>query len=114
MNFFPQIYEFPKPVIAAVNGPAMAGGCGLASVCDIVLAAEDAVFGYPEVRVGFVLLWCCFPGADLRGEKGPELLLTGRVFSAQEAQEMGLGQSCRGSGVPAGEGPRVGPGDCPK
>ena len=91
MNFFRRIYEFPKPVIAAVNGPAMAGGCGLASVCDIVLAAEDAVFGYPEVRVGFVPALVAVFLVRICGEKkARELLLTGRVFSAQEAQEMGL------------------------
>ena len=91
MNFFQRIYEFPKPVIAAVNGPAMAGGCGLASVCDIVLAAEDAVFGYPEVRVGFVPALVAVFLVRICGEKkARELLLTGRVFSAQEAQEMGL------------------------
>ncbi len=91
MNLFRRIYEFPKPVIAAVNGPAMAGGCGLASVCDIVLAAEDAVFGYPEVRVGFVPALAAVFLVRICGEKkARELLLTGRVFSAQEAQEMGL------------------------
>jgi len=91
MNFFRRIYEFPKPVIAAVNGPAMAGGCGLASVCDIVLAAEDAVFGYPEVRVGFVPALVAVFLVRICGEKkARELLLTGRVFSAQEAHEMGL------------------------
>ena len=91
MNFFRRVYEFPKPVIAAVNGPAMAGGCGLASVCDIVLAAEDAVFGYPEVRVGFVPALVAVFLVRICGEKkARELLLTGRVFSAQEAQEMGL------------------------
>ncbi|MCH6569134.1 MAG: enoyl-CoA hydratase/isomerase family protein [Acidobacteria bacterium] len=91
MNFFRRIYEFPKPVIAAVNGPAMAGGCGLASVCDIVLAAEDAVFGYPEVRVGFVPALVAVFLVRICGEKkARELLLTGRLFSAQEAQEMGL------------------------
>ncbi len=91
MNFFRRIYEFPKPVIAAVNGPAMGGGCGLASVCDIVLAAEDAVFGYPEVRVGFVPALVAVFLVRICGEKkARELLLTGRVFSAQEAQEMGL------------------------
>lgn len=91
MNFFRRVYEFPKPVIAAVNGPAMAGGCGLASVCDIVLAAEDAVFGYPEVRVGFVPALVAVFLVRICGEKkARELLLTGRLFSAQEAQEMGL------------------------
>ncbi len=91
MNFFRRIYEFPKPVIAAVNGPAMGGGCGLASVCDIVLAAEDAVFGYPEVRVGFVPALVAVFLVRICGEKkARELLLTGRVFSAQEAQEIGL------------------------
>ena len=91
MNFFRRIYEFPKPVIAAVNGPAIGGGCGLASVCDIVLAAEDAVFGYPEVRVGFVPALVAVFLVRICGEKtARELLLTGRVFSAQEAQEMGL------------------------
>ena len=69
----------------------MAGGCGLASVCDIVLAAEDAVFGYPEVRVGFVPALVAVFLVRICGEKrARELLLTGRVFSAQEAQEMGL------------------------
>ena len=91
MNFFRRVYEFPKPVIAAVNGPAMAGGWGLASVCDIVLAVEDAVFGYPEVRVGFVPALVAVFLVRICGEKkARELLLTGRVFSAQEAQEMGL------------------------
>ena len=91
MNFFRRIYEFPKPVIAAVNGPAIGGGCGLASVSDIVLAAEDAVFGYPEVRVGFVPALVAVFLVRICGEKtARELLLTGRVFSAQEAQEMGL------------------------
>jgi methylglutaconyl-CoA hydratase len=91
MNFFRRIHEFPKPVIAAVNGPAMAGGCGLASVCDIVVAAEDAVFGYPEVRVGFVPALVAVFLVRICGEKkARELLLTGRVFSAQEAQEVGL------------------------
>ena len=91
MNFFRRIYEFPKPVIAAVNGPALGGGCGLASVCDIVLAADDAVFGFPEVRVGFVPALVAVFLVRICGEKkARELLLTGRVFSAQEAQEIGL------------------------
>ncbi len=63
----------------------------MASVCDIVLAAEDAVFGYPEVRVGFVPALVAVFLVRICGEKkARELLLTGRVFSAQEAQEIGL------------------------
>ncbi len=91
MNFFHRVYEFPKPVIAAVNGPAIGGGCGLASVCDIVLAAEDAVFGYPESKVGFVPALVAVFLVRICGEKkARELLLTGRPFSAEEAQEIGL------------------------
>ena len=91
MNFFRRIYEFPKPVIAAVNGPAIGGGCGLASVCDMVLAAEDAVFGYTESRVGFIPALVAVFLVRICGEKkARELLLTARVFSAQEAKEIGL------------------------
>ena len=91
LNFFHRVYEFPKPVIAAVNGPAIAGGCGLASVCDIVLAAEDAVFGYTESKVGFVPALVAVFLVRICGEKkARELLLTGRLFSAEEAQEIGL------------------------
>ena len=97
MNFFRRIYEFPKPVIAAVNGPAIGGGCGLASVCDIVLAAEDAVFGYPEVRVGFVPALVAVFLVRICGEKtARELLLTGRVFFGSRGSGNGFGQSCRG------------------
>ncbi|MGH9341007.1 MAG: enoyl-CoA hydratase/isomerase family protein [Acidobacteriota bacterium] len=91
MNFFRRLYEFPKPVIAAVNGPAMGGGCGLVTVCDMVVAAKEAVFAYPEVKIGFIpalvavfLLRAC-------GEKrARELLLTGRTFTAREARDFGL------------------------
>ncbi|MEK9135680.1 MAG: enoyl-CoA hydratase-related protein, partial [Bacteroidota bacterium] len=54
-NLFRVIHELRKPVIAIVNGPALAGGCGLASVCDFVIASEEnAKFGYTEVRIGFI------------------------------------------------------------
>lgn len=91
MNFFRRIYEFPKPVIAAVNGPAVGGGCGLASVCDIVLAVEDAVFGYTESRVGFIPALVAVFIVRICGEKkARELLLTARMFSAVEAKDIGL------------------------
>ncbi|HEX5481127.1 MAG TPA: enoyl-CoA hydratase/isomerase family protein, partial [Terriglobia bacterium] len=53
-DLFLRLYNFPKPVIAAVNGHAVAGGCGLATLCDVTLAVPEAKFGYPEVRVGFM------------------------------------------------------------
>ena len=90
-SLFRGLYEFPKPTIAAVNGPAIAGGTGLALLCDFAVAAPEAKFGYTEVRIGFV------PGIVstflLRqvGEKiARDLLLTGRIFDAQEAVTLGL------------------------
>ncbi|MDA2934123.1 enoyl-CoA hydratase-related protein [Acidobacteria bacterium AH-259-D05] len=91
MKFFRRIYEFPKPVIAAVNGPAFAGGCGLVSVCDIVVAVKEATFAYTEAKVGFIPALVAVFLVRICGEKkARELLLTGRVFSAEEAKELGL------------------------
>jgi methylglutaconyl-CoA hydratase len=90
-SLFRGLYEFPKPTIAAVNGPAVAGGTGLALLCDFTIAVPEAKFGYTEVRIGFV------PGIVstflLRqaGEKiARDLLLTGRIFGATEALRLGL------------------------
>ena len=91
MSFFRRLYEFPRPVIAAVNGPALGGGCGLATVCDVVIASKEAIFGYPEVKVGFVAALVTVFLLRICGEKKVrELLLTGRTFQAEEAREMGL------------------------
>ena len=90
-SLFRGIYEFPKPTIAAVNGPAIAGGTGLALLCDFTIAVREAKFGYTEVRIGFV------PGIVstflLRqvGEKiARDLVLSGRIFDSQEALRLGL------------------------
>ena len=53
-ELFLKIYEFPKPTIAKVQGAALAGGCGLSSVCDFIISDENARFGYPEVKIGFI------------------------------------------------------------
>jgi len=91
MRFLLGIYSFPKPVVAAVNGPAIGGGCGLATVCDLVLASERAVFGYAEVRIGFVPALVSVFLTRITGEKkARELLLTGRTFFASEGVEIGL------------------------
>ena len=54
MELFQQIYTLPKVVIAQVQGSAIAGGCGLATVCDLVVSADEAKFGYSEVKIGFI------------------------------------------------------------
>src|SRR5690606_29042569 len=80
-----------RPVVAAVQGRALAGGCGLAIACDLVLAAESARFGFPEVQIGFVPAMVM---AILRrnvGEKRAfDLVSTGRTVSATEAERLGL------------------------
>ena len=90
-NFYRILATFPKPVIGAVNGPALAGGCGLASLCDVLIAAPGASFGYPEVRIGFVAAMVLVFLARQLGERlARELLLTGRLFDAEEAHSIGL------------------------
>ncbi len=88
---FTTIRELPKPVVAAVRGRALAGGAGLATACDIVLAEEHARFGYPEVRVGFVPAMVMTMLRRATGEKRAfELVATGREIDAHEALAIGL------------------------
>jgi enoyl-CoA hydratase/carnithine racemase len=79
------------PIIARVHGFALAGGCGLAAGCDIVLAAEDAVFGLPEIKIGLLPLIVMAPILRAVGRKrGMLMILSGEQVSAREAYEMGL------------------------
>jgi methylglutaconyl-CoA hydratase len=99
-RLFRTLYDFPKPTIAAVNGHAIAGGTGLATLCDFTLAVPEAKFGYTEVRIGFVPAIVSTFLLRQVGEKiARDLLLTGRLFDAEEAQRIGLVSEI----VPAGE-----------
>ncbi len=90
-RLFRTLYAFPKVTIAAVNGPAIAGGCGLATLCDFTLASSEAKFGYTEVRIGFVPAIVSMFLLRQVGEKhARDLLLTGRIISAEEAFRLGL------------------------
>jgi methylglutaconyl-CoA hydratase len=90
-HMFHRIYAFPKPLIAAVNGPAIAGGCGIATLCDFTLAAPEAKFGYTEVRIGFVpALVSVFLLRQVGEKRARDLLLTGRIIDAAEALSIGL------------------------
>ena len=91
VGLFRSLYEFAKPTIAAVNGAAIAGGTGLALLCDFTLAVPDAKFGYTEVRIGFVPAIVSTFLLRQVGEKiARDLLLTGRIFDAVEALKLGL------------------------
>ncbi|HEX7003384.1 MAG TPA: enoyl-CoA hydratase-related protein [Trueperaceae bacterium] len=88
---FRRLYAFPKPVVAAVNGHAIAGGAGLASVCDVVIVSEEAKFGYTEARIGFVAALVSVFLTRMAGERAArELLLGARPVSAGEALAYGL------------------------
>ena len=91
VQLFRSLYEFPKVTIAAVNGPAIAGGTGLALLCDFTLATPEAKFGYTEVRIGFVpAIVSTFLLRQIGEKQARDLLLTGRTFGAEEAARMGL------------------------
>jgi len=91
VGLFRSIYEFPKITIAAVNGAAIAGGTGLALLCDFTLAVPEAKFGYTEVRIGFVpAIVSTFLLRQLPEKQARDLLLTGRIFDAAEALRLGL------------------------
>ena len=91
VRLFRSLYECPKVTIAAVNGPAIAGGTGLALLCDFTLAVQEAKFGYTEVRIGFVpAIVSTFLLRQVGEKQARDLLLTGRIFEAQEAVRMGL------------------------
>ncbi|HVP44036.1 MAG TPA: enoyl-CoA hydratase-related protein [Terriglobales bacterium] len=90
-RLFRRIYDFPKPMIAAVNGHAIAGGTGIATMCDFTLSVADAKYGYTEVKIGFVpaivssiLVW------QVGHKIARDLLMTGRLFDAAEAHRYGL------------------------
>lgn len=90
-SLFRNLYEFPKPTIAAVNGAAIAGGTGLALLCDFTLAVPEAKFGYTEVRIGFVpAIVSTFLLRQVGEKVARDLLLTGRIFDAEEALRIGL------------------------
>jgi methylglutaconyl-CoA hydratase len=90
-RLFLALYELPMPTIAAVHGAAIAGGAGLATICDFTLATPAAKFGFTEVRIGFVpALLSAFLALQVGDKRSRDLLLTGRLFDAVEAYRMGL------------------------
>jgi methylglutaconyl-CoA hydratase len=90
-ELFLTIYQSPKLVIAQVEGHAIAGGCGLTSVCDVVFAVPEAKFGYTEVKIGFVpAIVSCFLIRKLGEGRVKELLLSGELIDAKTASNYGL------------------------
>lgn len=99
-RLFDLIYSLPKPIIAVVNGAAVAGGAGLVSVCDLAVAVPEAKFGYPEVRRGLVAAMVLPHLMRHVGERAARhLLLTGELIDAAEALRVGFVNAV----VPAGE-----------
>jgi methylglutaconyl-CoA hydratase len=90
-TMFHRIYSFPKPLISAVNGAAIAGGCGIATLADFTLAAPEAKFGYSEVKIGFIpALVSVFLRRQVGEKVARDLLLSGRTIDAPDALRLGL------------------------
>jgi len=90
-KLFTTIYYLPKVVIAQVEGHAIAGGCGLATICDIVFATPESNFGYTEVKIGFVpAIVSCFLMQKVNETIAKEILLTGKTFRAEQALKYNL------------------------
>ncbi len=102
------IRQMSKPVVAAVQGRALAGGAGLATACDVVLAREDAVFGYPEVRLGAIPAMVMTLLRRSVGEKHAfDLVASGRLVKAAEAERIGLVSRVLSEAAFAGEVERI-------
>ena len=85
------VWSLPKPLVSAVQGPALGGGCGLAAVCDVTIASAEATLGFPEVKIGFVPAIVSVFLVRLVGyAHARELLVTGRLLQAEEARQIGL------------------------
>jgi len=90
-KMFRKIWSYSRPMIAAVNGHALAGGCGIATLCDFTIAVPEAKFGYTEVKIGFLpAIVSVFLTRQVGEKRARDLLLTGRLIAAAEAREMGL------------------------
>ncbi|MGC9291914.1 MAG: enoyl-CoA hydratase/isomerase family protein [Acidobacteriaceae bacterium] len=90
-RLFRTLYDLPLPTIAAVNGAAIGGGMGLATICDFTLVVPEAKFGYTEARIGFIpAVVSSFLVLQVGEKQARDLLLTGRLVMAQEAKGMGL------------------------
>jgi methylglutaconyl-CoA hydratase len=90
-EFFYAIYSYPLPLIAAVNGAAIAGGTGIATLADFTLAVPGAQFGYTEVRIGFLpAVVSIFLRRQVGDKRARDLLLSARIFHSEEAHAMGL------------------------
>lgn len=91
-GLFLKIYHFPKPVIAAVNGPAIAGGCGLAAACDFIIADKNnSKFGYTEVKIGFIpAIVSSFLIKRIGESKAKQMLISGKIINSVEALQIGL------------------------
>jgi methylglutaconyl-CoA hydratase len=85
------IYSFPKPTIGLINGPAVAGGCGLVTALDIAIASKNAIFGYPEVKIGFVAsIVSVFLIRSIGLAQAKQLLYTGELIDSFQAEKIGL------------------------
>jgi len=90
-DVFLAMRHHPRPVIAMVRGRALAGGCGLATACDLILANESAQFGYPEVKIGFVpAMVMAILRRSISEKRAFELIATGEIVSASQAYAIGL------------------------
>ena len=90
-ELFVEMRRYPRPIIAAIRGRALAGGCGLATACDIILAAESAQFGYPEVNIGFIpAMVMAILRRSVSEKRAFELITRGEIISAKSALEAGM------------------------
>lgn len=90
-KLFRRVWSYSKPMIAAVNGHALAGGCGLATLCDFTIAVPEAKFGYTEVKIGFLpAIVSVFLTRQIGEKRTRDLLLTGRLVESSEFKDLGL------------------------